>query len=77
MKIEMYESKRGTNGYKLIAETIEEKLILGSFRNGAFGTDGTFKYEGYNCLDQDRADNLVSEVMFAHNKSLERRVKKK
>ena len=75
MKIEMYKNDKGIDGYRLIAETRDEKLILGSFRNGAFFTDGTFMYEGYNCEGIDRMNGLVSQVMIAHNKSFEKRAK--
>ena len=66
MKIKMYKSDKGRDGYKLIAETRDEKLILGSFRNGAFFTDGMFKYNGYYSKGQDKEANLVSAVRFYH-----------
>jgi len=74
MKIEMYDSDRGTKGYKLIGETEEEKLILGSIRNNAYFTDGKLIYEGVESKDGDREKRMASSIMFAHNVPLEQRV---
>ena len=74
LKIEMYQTGRETNGYQLIAETREKKLILGFLRNGAVFTDGKFVYNGYSSQGQDDKENLVSYVRMCHNKPLEQRV---
>lgn len=73
MKIEMYQGKgrNGADGYRLTAETREEKLILGSLRNSAFFTDGKLIYCGCSSQEQDQKDNLVSQVKLSHNMPLE------
>ena len=67
MKIKQYAANNRENGYELIAETKDEKLILGSLRNGAFFSDGLFKYGGWEQTKEDKQGNFVSKVYLIHN----------